>query len=91
MLVQQFSGGQTGDEAERRRRREASKALLAQFERAVKPIRDLLTQLRDKKSPDYGPLQACASLAHPAHNFTLHLRLGTMHWMPPYCSLISRE
>ncbi len=38
-VQQQFSGGQTGDEAERKRRREASRALLAQFEKAVQPVR----------------------------------------------------
>ena len=36
---QQFSGGQTGNEAERKRRREASRALLAQFEKTVQPVR----------------------------------------------------
>lgn len=56
-LVQLFAGGQTGDDAERRRRREASRALLAHFERTVKPVRDLLAALRDKQPPDYGPLQ----------------------------------
>lgn len=56
-LVQLFAGGQTGDDAERRRRREASRALLAQFERTVKPVRDLLAALRDRQPPDYGPLQ----------------------------------
>lgn len=55
--MQRFSGGETGDDAERRRRREASKALLAQFDRTVKPVKDLLAALRDKTPPDYGPLQ----------------------------------
>ena len=59
--MQQFAGGQTGDEAERRRRREASRALLARFERAVKPVRDQLAALQGRQPPDYGPLQVRAA------------------------------
>lgn len=59
-MEQQFEGGQMGGEEERRARKAAARALLASFERATKPVRELLERLKNVAPPDYGPLQVGA-------------------------------
>lgn len=54
-----------GGEEERRARKAKAKALLAQFERTTKPVRELLERLKNSTPPDYGPLQVCRTSHRP--------------------------
>ena len=57
MVVQQrFGGGETGDDVARRQRREALRKMDTHLEDRLRPIRNLMTQLRGVSPPDYGTL-----------------------------------
>ena len=72
-MEQQFEGGQTGGEEERRARKAAARMLLASFERATKPVRDVLERLKGVAPPDYGPLLAPPPPLFPRHLIVLLL------------------
>lgn len=56
-VEQQLEGGAVGGEEERRLRKAATRALIKTFDRATKPLQDLLSGLAGVKPPDYGSLQ----------------------------------
>ena len=62
-MQQRFGGGETGDDAARRKRRDALRRLEAHMEEALRPVRDLLQQLKGVQPPDYGTLDVRAAAA----------------------------
>lgn len=55
-MQQRFGGGETGDDVARRKRRDALRRLEAHMEEALRPVRDLIQQLKGVQPPDYGTL-----------------------------------
>lgn len=55
-MQQRFGGGETGDDVARRQRRDALRRLEAHMEEGLRPIRELMAQLKGVPPPDYGTL-----------------------------------
>ena len=62
-MQQRFGGGETGDDVARRQRREALRRLDVHMDEGLRPIRDLIQQLKGVQPPDYGTLDVRTPLS----------------------------
>lgn len=87
-MEQQLEGGAVGGEEERRQRKAATQALIKTFERATKPLQDLLSGLVGVKPPDYGSMEVRSTLFPPCSYLPSFSRLS---FNPVNCSAQSHS